>query len=176
MTVKETELKTLGVNCIYDKRLFLAADGKDASKELTNELDKRGTVEQPGTLIFEYACENEERKIKLEAIFRGIIYRRTFVTIYNNEAFNMLMNKLSRKGIFRQQGRLAFEFIPGATTNWLVRRSEIDSQICVCGHSRFAHLYVYGRWGRDRGRCDVTGCKCVNYIPKPKEVPKEVPK
>ncbi len=176
MTAKERTEAKIGrvcIDCAYNNRLFLTADGKDASNELINELDKRGIVEQPGKLVFEFIPKTATEKVELGAIFRGAVYRRTFVTIYNKEAFNMLMNKLERKKVFCQPGRLVFEFIPGITTSYFIERSEIDNQICQCGHNRFAHIYVYGRTILgglgNRGRCDVEGCECRNYIPKPEE-------
>ena len=155
---EKVEIKTseVCVDCVYSKRQFLTPNNKDASRELINELDKRGVVNKFGKLSFECASG----AVESEAFFRGIVYTRSFVTTHNNEVFNMLMNKLNRKNIVNQPGRLVFKFVPGISLM-------IADQICECGHNRFAHVYVYGRriLGRlgDRGYCDVEDCKCKNY-------------
>lgn len=51
-------------------------------------------------------------RIEVDCIYRGIIYTRTFVTPNNNEAINMLMNKLDRKGIVDQGGKLFLSLFP----------------------------------------------------------------
>lgn len=105
-------------------------------------------------------------RVEVDCVFRGIIRSREFTTFANKEACNMLKNKLDRAGVVEQPGRLIFEFDPRITTSWLLSRKEIDSQICTCGHNRFAHVYRYHR--KDRGRCQIEGCGCRQYISKPK--------
>ena len=154
----QTKVSEICIDCVYSKRQFLTPDNKDASRELINELDKRGVIKEFGKLVFEFFSETAAEEVELETFFR--YYNRPFVTIYNKEAFNMLMKKLHRKKIVNQPGRLIFRFIPSIGPM-------IANQICECGHNRFAHVYVYGRriLGRlgDRGYCDVEGCKCKNY-------------
>ena len=104
-------------------------------------------------------------RIEVDCIFRGISRSREFTTFNNNEAVNMLQNKLDRAGIFEQPGRLVFEFIPGTTTSWVLERKEIDRQVCTCGHNRFVH--VKSRYYlKDRGRCQVENCGCQQYVLK----------
>ncbi len=162
-TKEKVKAERVKVNCTFADtagiRTFFTADKKDAARSLIKELDERRIVNQWGKLIFEFISVTEISRIELDANFRGIGYTRIFVTLYNNEALNILMNKLKRKRISNQPGALIFEFIP--------ERKEIDKQICVCGHSRFAHVYMRYRRRKDNfGRCDVDDCKCQQYVPK----------
>lgn len=51
------------------------------------------------------------QRVEITCIFRKSGFSREFVTPDNKEAFNMLMNKLDRRGIKNQKGKLVFEFI-----------------------------------------------------------------
>ena len=161
MTEKEkTEAKIVkvGVDCTYNDRLFLTSDGKDAPDELINELDKRGIGNQPGKLVFEPVLQIPVVRIEIESLFRWWNATRIFITHNNNEAVNMLMNKLFRKGVTQHSGLLSFEFVPNDTI----------PNICTCGHNSYAHQR--NRYGySDRGHCRVKGCGCKKYIQRPEE-------
>ena len=151
------------VNCAFIDtagiRTFFTADKKDAVRRLIKELDERRIVNQWGKLIFEFISAAEISSVEIDASFRGVGHTRIFVTLYNNEAVNMLMNKLKRKRISNQPGALIFEFIPA--------ERNIDKQICICGHSRFAHVYMRYRRRKDNfGRCEVDDCECQQYVLK----------
>jgi len=172
MQIKEiVKAERVGVFCTFIDtagiRGFFTTDKKDATRLLIKELDERRIVDQWGKLIFESISAAGISRVELDADFRGIGWTRIFITLNtNNEALNMLMNKLKRKRISNQPGTLIFEFIPG-------KRDEIDRQICVCGHSRFAHNYMRYRRRKDYyGICDVDDCECRQYVKKEdKEAP-----
>ena len=167
---EKTEAERVEVNCTFMDTAgigtFFMADKEDAARRLIKELDERRVVDQWGKLIFKFVSGTKISNVEMDVGFRKIGCTRTFITLYNNEAVNMLMNKLKRKRIPNQPGALIFEFIP-------VKR-DIDRQIYTCGHSRFAHVYMRHRRKKDDyGRCDVEDCKCRQYVPKEnKEAPK----
>ena len=135
-TKEKVKVERAGVICTFIDtagiRGFFMANKKDAARSLIKELDERRIVNQWGKLIFEFVSGTGISSVKLDADFRGIGWTRIFITLNNNEALNMLMNKLKRKRISNQPGTLIFEFIP--------EKRSIDRQICTCGHSRFAHV------------------------------------
>lgn len=151
------------VECIFtdtkSARSFSALDNKDAVKALVYELDEKRIAERPGKLVFQTDSDSATQTVEMECVFRWFCGNRIFVTYGNHEAVNMLMNKLVRKGMLRQPGRLIFEHTPGATTASFANYQEITGYICSCGHHAFAHFNEpYGR-----GRCKVEGCACREY-------------
>lgn len=154
----------VGVDCVFSAvdgdRNFLTAENQDAVNKLIDELDNKKIGDQPGTLVFEPISQVPVAIIEMDCVFRWFAGTRIFITHNNNEAVNMLMNKLVRKGVTRHSGALSFEFI-----------SRTERDVCICGHNRYAHKK--NRYGlADRGRCDVEGCQCRRYQEKPKEAPK----
>ncbi len=158
---KKPRIERVAIDCTFGavtgSKDFLTPDNKDAAGELVDELDKKNRADQSGKLIFELASGKDAQKIEMVAAFRGYACSRVFTTIHNNEAVNMLANKLSRKKIASQPGKLVFEFVP----------EKRAGEFCVCGHRRFAHVYVYSR-SFNHGCCDVRGCECRRYTEKPK--------
>jgi hypothetical protein len=57
-----------------------------------------------------------EKKSKVVRIEVDCVYNashnRAFVTRCLNDAINMLLNKLDRRGVVAQKGKLVFEFVP----------------------------------------------------------------
>jgi len=171
MQTKEiVKAERAGVFCTFIDtagiRGFFTADKKDATRILIKELDERRIVSQWGKLIFEGISETGIPRVELDADFRGIGWTRIFITLNNNEALNMLMNKLKRKRISNQPGTLIFEFVP--------QERNIDKQICTCGHSRYAHAdRDYIKRKDSYGRCEVEDCECQQCdLKENKEAPK----
>lgn len=59
-------------------------------------------------------------RVGIDCFYRWPWRSREFTTPGNHEAFNMLMNKLDKKGIKNQPGKLIFEFTEG--TEWKIGR------------------------------------------------------
>ena len=149
-----TGTRKIGVDCIFSAadRDFLTADGPTVVDKLIDELDGERIGNQPGKLVFEPVSQALVARIEMESVFRCFASTRIYITRNNNEAVNMLMNKLIRRGITEHPGKLSFEYIP---------RGAVAS-ICICGHNRYAHKRDRRGWA-DRGRCEATGCYCRRY-------------
>ena len=110
--------------------------------------------------------EKEVERVAIDCIFRGLERSREFTTPSNFEAFNMLKNKLDKRGVpVDQPGKLIFEFVPGelpTDSSPFLKRKDIDNLICTCGHNKFVHTapkksYPY------REACRVKRCRCHKY-------------
>lgn len=125
--------------------------------------------------------KNGKKKVKrvaVNCIYRALYRSREFTVLGNFEAFNLLKNKLDKMALAHQPGKLIFEFVPGElpkgsspsyrSMSPFLTRENINSQICVCGHSRYAHsgpekCYPY------RDACQVKrvkDCGCRKYQKK----------
>jgi hypothetical protein len=129
---------------------FITGDNISVADRFRDKLDKYGVGCQRGNLFFEF----KEKGKGLQKIERkGVLFRvpgfRLFITTPENyEAFNILKNKIVRRGVVNQSGRLGFEFVPIPEEN----------PKCVCRHSYFAHRYY-----NHVIICDVVNCKCREY-------------
>lgn len=158
-----TDTMRICVKCSFsavnENRDFLTTDGQNAVDKLIDELDNKKIGNQSGKLVFEPVSQIPVARIEKDSIFRWFAGTRIFITHNNNEAVNMLMHKLVRKGVMKHSGTLCFEFIARDTV----------ADICICGHNRYAHKR--NRYGySDRGRCEVAGCECRRFEEKSKEV------
>ena len=111
------------------------------------------------------ASKKNVKRIAIECIYRGLGRHREFTTPGNFEANNLLKNKLDKMRVVHQPGRLIFEFVPGELpegSSRFLKGREIDSEICVCGHNRFAHASP-GKFYPYRDACQVNSCSCRKY-------------
>jgi len=93
------------------------------------------------------------KRVAVDCIYRAMYRSREFTTPGNFETFNLLKNKLDKMGTANQPGKLIFEFISDG---------EKMTEICICGHNRYAHanpekLFSY------RDACQVNSCGCRKY-------------
>ncbi len=98
------------------------------------------------------------KRVAVDCVFRALGRSREFTTTNGNfEASNMLMNKLDKLGVVDQSGKLVFEFDPSIISER--NRKLFKSQVCVCGHSRFAHKPKHLTDGGDCQALKSCGCK-----------------
>src|SRR4030042_3608046 len=95
---EKTEAERVEVNCTFMDTAgigtFFMADKEDAARRLIKELDERRVVDKWGKLILKFVSGTKISNVEMDVGFRKIGRTRTFITLYNNEAVNMLMNKL----------------------------------------------------------------------------------
>jgi len=147
----EEKAESITVPCFFRESgmyHFVTRGNISVIDQFRDKLDKHGVGCQRGNLFFEFRKRGEglQRIERKGVLFRVPGYRIFITTPENYEAFNILKNKIVRKGVTNQSGILGFEFVPIPEEN----------PKCVCRHSYFAHRFSVPA-------CEVVGCKCREY-------------